>query len=151
MDVASALRQSPLFQGFTETGVGILSSICAERRYPAGSVLFAEQMMSDSMFIVGVGRVMLSTKNASGQDTALGEVSAGDWLGELALISTGQRQCTATATTDVSAFEMRQSDFQRMMATKPQACIKLMMTICTHLGQKMVANKETLKALVSRV
>ncbi len=108
-------------------------------------------MMSDSMFIVGAGRVMLSAKNASGQDTALGEISAGDWLGELALISTGQRQCTATAGTDVSAFEMRQADFQRMMATKPQACIKLMMTICTHLGQKMVANKEALKALVSRV
>ncbi len=151
MDAAAALRASPLFQGFTETGISILSSVCAQKVYPSGSILFAEQMVSDSMYLIAVGRVMLSSKNATGQDAPMGEITTGDWLGELALISTGQRMCTATATTDVTAFEMRQGDFQRLMATKPQACIKLMMTICTNFAQKVAANRDALKSLLGKV
>lgn len=151
MDAAAALRASPLFQGFTETGIGILSSVCSQKIFPAGSLLFAEQMVSDSMFVIATGKVGLSSKNSGGQDLPLGDITTGDWLGELALISTGQRMCTATASTDVTAFEIRQSDFQRLMATKPQACIKLMMTICTNFAQKVSANKEALKSLLGRV
>jgi CRP-like cAMP-binding protein len=151
MDAAAAMRASPLFQGFTETGISILSGIFAQKMYPAGSVLFAEQMVSDSMFLIAVGRVALSAKTPNAPDQSLGEISTGDWLGELALISTSQRLCTATAANDVTAFEMRQSDFQRLMATKPQACIKLMMTICTHFAQKVAVNKDAFKSLLGRV
>ncbi len=151
MDAAAALRASPLFQGFTETGISILSSICFEKIYPVGSVLFAEQMVSDSMYLIGLGKVTLSSRQPNGPDLGLAELTTGDWLGELALISTSQRMCTATATTDVTAFEIRQGDFQRLMGTKPQACIKLMMTICTHFAQKVGANREALKSLLGRV
>lgn len=151
MDAAAALRASPLFQGFTETGINILATICAPKMFRAGTVLFAESMVADSMFIIGVGKVALSSKNTVGQDMVLGELNTGDWLGELGLLSTGQRLCTATAVTDVVAFEIRQGDFQRLMATKPQACIKLMMSICTSFAQKVAANRETLKSLLGRV
>lgn len=149
MDAATVLRNSPLFQGFTETGIGILSGICTPRTYPAGTPLFVEQMVSDSLLIVGEGRVALSTKTDKG-DLPLGELGPGDWLGELSLIATGQRMCTATAATPVAAFEIRQADFQKLVASKPQACMKLLMAICTHLGQKVIANREALRTLVSR-
>lgn len=147
MQAVDALRACTLLQGFTDTGLGILAGICTSRSYPQGTPLFAENMVSDSLLLIAEGTVALSTKSERG-DLALGELGPGDWLGELSLIQTGQRACTATATTAVSAFEIRQSDFQKLMASKPQACMKLLMAICTHFGQKVMANKDALKSLV---
>ncbi len=151
MDAAAVLRSSALFQGFTDTGIAILAGICTRRSYPQGTPLFAENMVSDSLLVVADGKVALTTKDAHGHELALGELGTGDWLGELSLISPGQRQCTATATSAVNAYEIRQADFQKLMTTKPQACIKLLMAICTHFGQKVVANKDALKTLVGKV
>ncbi len=148
MDAAAALRASPLLSGFTDTGVGILAGIASARTYPAGTPLFVENMVSDTLIIVGDGRVALTTKNEKGAELQMGELGPGDWLGELSLITTGQRQCTATAVTPVTAFEIRQADFQKLMAVKPQACIKLLMAICTTFGEKIIVTKDAIKTLV---
>ena len=149
MDAASALRSSQLFEAFTDTGISILAGICTSRTFPPGTPLFVENMVADSLLVVGEGRVALSTKSERG-DLPLGELGPGDWLGELSLINSGQRLCTATALTNVSAVEIRQGDFQKLTATKPQACMKLMMAICTTFGQKVQANRDALKTLVAR-
>jgi CRP-like cAMP-binding protein len=148
MDAAAALRSSALFSGFTDTGIGILASIATARTYPAGTPLFVENMVSDTLIVVGEGRVALTTKNDRGADLQMGELGPGDWLGELSLITTGQRQCTASALTQVVAFEIRQAEFQKLMGVKPQACIKLLMAICTTFGQKIITTKDALKTLV---
>ncbi len=150
MTAAEVLRQCALLSGFTDTGIGILAGISHAKSYPPGSPIFAESMVSDSMLVIGEGRVALSARGERG-DTSLGELGPGDWLGELALINPGQRQCTATAATAVSAFEIRQVDFQKLMLSKPQACMKLLMAICTSFGGKVAANREALKALVTHL
>jgi CRP-like cAMP-binding protein len=149
MEAVRALKSSPLFQSFTDTGIGILAGICTPRTYPPGTPLFVEGMVGDSMLVVADGRVALSMKSDRG-DLPLGELGPGDWLGELSLITTGPRMCTATAVTPVEAYEIRQSDFQRLTNTKPQACMKLLMSICTSFGQKVQANRDSLRSLVSR-
>jgi CRP/FNR family transcriptional regulator, cyclic AMP receptor protein len=149
MEAVRALRASPLFQSFTDTGIGILAGICTVKTFPPGTPLFVESMVGDSMLVVAEGRVALSMKSERG-DLPLGELGPGDWLGELSLITTGQRMCTATAVTSVEAFEIRQGDFQRLTNTKPQACMKLLMNICTAFGQKVQANRDSLRSLVSR-
>lgn len=150
MDAASALKASPLFKGFTPTGLQIVSSICTKHNYPQGSPLFVENMVSDAMLIIAEGKVALSVKGKANEEIMVGEANPGDWLGELALINTGQRLCTATATSAVTAFGIRQGDFQKLMATKPQACIKLLMAIVGAVGQKVVDNRDALKSLVSK-
>jgi CRP/FNR family transcriptional regulator, cyclic AMP receptor protein len=149
MDAAAALKASALFESFTDTGIAILASIAVQRSYPAGTPVFVESMLSDSLLVLADGTVTLAMKGPRG-DLPMGEVGPGEWLGELSLLTTGQRQCTATATTQVTAFELRHADFQRLMTSKPQACTKLLMAICTTFAQKVVANKDALRALASR-
>ncbi|MBK7863425.1 MAG: cyclic nucleotide-binding domain-containing protein [Archangiaceae bacterium] len=149
IDPVVALKASPLFAGFTDTGLTILAGITAPHNYPAGTPLFVENMVSDCMLIIVEGKVALTTKDPhGGGDLQLGELGPGDWLGELALISTGQRMCTATATSTVKALEIRQADFQKTLALKPQACIKLLMSIVTRFGQKVADNKDALRSLL---
>ena len=148
MDAASALKASALFKGFTDTGLQIVASICVRRHFPQGSPLFVENMVSDAMLVVAEGKVSLTVKGKANEELPVGDIGAGDWLGELSLINTGQRMCTATAASAVTAFEIRQADFQKLMANKPQACIKLLMGIVGAVGQKVVDNREALKSLV---
>lgn len=147
MDPAAALKASPLFKGFTETGLTILAGISAFRAYPQGTPLFVENMASDALLIVAEGKVVLTAKSG-GRDVALGELGPGDYLGELSLIATGQRMCSAIAMTPVTCLEIRQADFQKLLALKPQACLKLLMSIVTHFGAKVAENKEALKSLL---
>lgn len=149
MTAAEGLRACGLLSGFTDTGIQILAGIASARSYPAGALLFAENMVSDSLLVLGDGRVALSTRGERG-DLSLGELGPGDWLGELSLITPGQRLCTATAASNVTAFEIRQGDFHKLVATKPQACMKLLMAICTQFGLKVAANKDALRSLVAR-
>ena len=62
----------------------------------------------------------------------------------------GPRLCTATASSDVRAVEIRHADFQTLMAQKPQACIKLLMGIVSHFGAKARDNRDMLRTLVAR-
>lgn len=147
---ADALRACPLFKDFSPTGIAIFASVAVPRAFPKGSVLFTEGKPGDSLLIVGEGSVRLSAKNASGEEVSLGEVGGGEPLGELALVQKGERLCSATAATDVSALEIRYETFQKLLAQKPQACIKLLMAIVSHFGTKARENREMLKSLVGK-
>lgn len=148
MSAANALKACPLFKGFTDTGIQILAQVALPRSFPKGAPLFVENMLSESLLIISEGTVRLSSKSASGEDVALAEVGLGEPLGELALVQQGQRLCTATALTDVAALEIRHADFQKLLAQKPQACIKLLMGIINHVGQKVRDNRDSWKSLV---
>lgn len=150
MATVDGLRACALFKGFTDTGLGIVAGIATQRLFPKGVPLFVENMVADSLLILVEGKVSITARNDSGQEINLGELGPGDYLGELSLIQQGQRLCTATAASQVSALELRHADFQRLMGQKPQACIKLLMGICATFGQKVIDNREALRALLPR-
>ena len=129
---------------------GGTASVDALARDALGTPLFVESMVADSLLIIAEGTVGLHTKGLKNEDLFLGELTVGDWLGELSLINIGQRLCTANAVTPVTAFEIRQADFQKLIAQKPQACIKLLMSIVSAFGQKVVDNKDALRSLLSK-
>ena len=149
MSVVESLKACALFRGFTDTGIQIIAGIATERAFPKGVPLFVENMVGDSLLILADGRVRLSTKSGN-DDINLGEAGPGDYLGELSLIQQGQRMCTATAMEKVLAIEIRHADFQKLLAQKPQACIKLLMGVVSLFGQKMVDSRETLRAMLVR-
>ncbi|MBM7116352.1 cyclic nucleotide-binding domain-containing protein [[Archangium] primigenium] len=150
MEVVAALKACPLFKDFSDVGLQIFAAIGVSRAFPKGSVLFTEGRPGESLLIIHDGSVRLSARSTSGEETSLGEVGPGEPLGELALLQKGERQCTATALTDVSAVELRHADFQRLTAQKPQACVKLLMGIVLHFSQKVRDNREAMKSLVGK-
>lgn len=151
MDAVEALKACPLFKGFTDTGLQILAGVATERTYPKGVPLFVENMVGDSLVILTSGKVRVSAKNPAGDEVVLCELGPGDFLGELALIQQGQRLCTATSISGVNAFEIRHADFQKLLAQKPQACLKLLMNVVSSFGQKILENREAFRSLLPKV
>ena len=145
-----AIKTSSLFKGFTETGLQIFGAIATARVFPRGTPLFVEGMVGDSLFIVALGQVRLTAKNTVGEDVNIGEIGPGEHIGEMALLSQGPRLCTAVAMSDVTALEFRSVDFQRLLAQKPQACLKLVLVIAGAMAQKVRDLQPALKPLVGK-
>ena len=112
--------------------------------------VFVVMALLGALIVLAQGRVKLTAKNRSGEQAAVGEMGPGDYLGEISLIRPGQRMCTATALSEVSAVEIRHVDFQKLLASKPQACVKLLMGIFSLFGEKLNDNRENLRLLLEK-
>lgn len=150
MAVLDALKTSALFKGFTDTGLQIFATIATPRTFPRGTPLFVEGMVGDSLFIIALGQVKVAAKNTGGEDVTLGELGPGEHVGDLALLHQGSRMSTATAVSDVTAIELRHADFQKLLAQKPQACLKLILTLSQGLAQRVRDAGPLLKPLVGK-
>jgi CRP/FNR family transcriptional regulator, cyclic AMP receptor protein len=150
MEIEAALKACPLFKDFSDVGIQIFAAIGVSRAFPKGSTLFQEGRVGESLLIIHDGSVRLSARSASGGEVTLAEVGSGEPLGELTLIQKGDRLCTATALSDVRAVEIRYADFQKLTAQKPQACVKLLMSVILHFSQKVRENQGALKSLVGK-
>lgn len=148
--VEAVLSRSPLLEGFSPTGLQIVAAAGVERRLARGTVLFAENQPGDSMFFVGEGRVAIGVQNDTGRNQLVGSLGPGEALGSLCLLQPTTRMCTALAETDVVVIELRADDFKKVLAQKPQACIKLLLAVATQFGKALSENKAGLRSLVGR-
>ena len=149
MTVAEALQRAPLFKDFTETGLRIFAAIAIEKVLPAGSPIFVEDMVGESLFIVKSGTVRIVQKGEGGE-RELGTLGPGDHLGELALLGRGVRLVTAIAATSCEVVEITQRDFAKLQPQKPQACLKLALAIAGDLAAKVAESRDLLRDLAGR-
>jgi CRP-like cAMP-binding protein len=143
------LQKAPLFRDFTETGLKIFASIALEKTIPAGTPLFAESMVGESLFIVKSGTVRITQKTAEGEKE-LAVVGAGEHLGELALLAKTVRLVSAVAATACEVLELTHRDFARLQPQKPQACLKLALAIANDLAVRAADSRDLLREVAGR-
>jgi CRP-like cAMP-binding protein len=148
MTIVEALAKAPLFREFTETGLKIFAAIAVERSIPAGSPIFVENMVGESLFVVKSGSVRITQKTAEGEKE-LAAAGPGDHLGALALLGKGVRLVSAVAATGCEVIEISQRDFVRLQPQKPQACLKLALAIAQDLAQRVSESREQLRELAA--
>ncbi len=146
MTALEALQKAPLFREFTDTGLRIFASIALEKQVPAGSPLFVENMVGESLFIVKSGTVRITRKAGDGEKE-LGTAGPGDHLGELALLAKSVRLVSAVAATPCEVIEITQRDFAKLGPQKPQACLKLALAIAQDLALRVAEAREQLREL----
>lgn len=149
MTAVDALQRAPLFKDFTETGIKIFAAIAQEKAIPAGTPIFVENMVGESLFIVVSGTVRLTQRTADGE-RELAVVGAGEHLGVLALLAKTLRLVSAVAATQCEVLELTQRDFTRLQPQKPQACLKLALAIAADLAGKVSDAREAVRELAWR-
>lgn len=149
MTAVEALAKAPLFRELTETGLRIFASIAVEKAIPAGTPLFVESMVGESLFVVKSGTVKLTQKTQDGE-RELAELGAGEHVGEVALLGRTVRLVSAVAATPCQVLEITHRDFVRLQPQKPQACLKLALAIAAELARKVAENRDALRELTAR-
>ena len=149
MTPVEALARAPLFKDFTETGLKIFAAIAQPKEIPAGSPIFVENMLAESLFVVKSGTVRITQRVGDGEKE-LAILGAGEHLGAVALLGRSVRLVSAVAATPCEVLEISQRDFARLQPQKPQACLKLALAIAADLAQKVADNRDALRDLPAR-
>ncbi len=128
-DIAQVLKSTELFRSFTDTGIQILASVAHVKKVPARTPLFVEQMLGDGLYVLAEGRIRVSVRGPDGRDVTLAILAAPATLGEAAILRSGPRLCSAVAEVPSVVVELTRRDVANLQRSKPQAVLKLMMSV----------------------
>lgn len=89
------------------------------RRCNSGEVVFREGDAPDYLYLIRSGSVTVS-RDVGGRDVVLSYVSAGNYVGEMALLSDTPRTATIQATVPTEMLRLDAATFKRVIARNPE-------------------------------
>jgi len=105
-----------------------------ELSVPAGSVIFRQGDAGDSMFIIERGRVRIALA-VDGQENEVAVLEAGDFFGELSLLSDAPRTATAVALQDTALLVVGRDVFAMMMQDDLGIVFRMLHAMGERLGR----------------
>lgn len=92
------------------------------KTFKKGEALFKEGDPGDALYIIRKGSVKISRKDPSGNDITRSYMPAGNYLGEIALLSEGvvPRTATVTAVVATETVAIDKPSFRAMLAANPE-------------------------------
>ena len=125
---ADILRKVPLFAGLDDKELRQIADTMQERRFSAGSTVTQEGAGGVGFFVVEGGEADVSV---GGEQR--GTIKAGDYFGEIALLTDSPRTATITARTDLLCYGMTPWDFRPLVESNSTIAWKLL----TAMAQKL--------------
>ena len=113
-DKVAILRGVPLFADLDERSLQAVAILAHETDFKAGDVLMVEGEAGEQFYVIVDGTVRIE----QGERT-IRSLTAGGFLGEIALVERRPRTATATCVTDVRLLEVRAHEFERLLDTLP--------------------------------
>lgn len=111
----------------------------------AGTVLFREGEEGSNLYVIKSGRVRLQ-KKVHETEVGLGELGAGAFCGELALINDQPRPVTATVVEDASLLKVDASQFEKMVENNSDIALRML----KKMGQRLTEAQYRVTNLILR-
>lgn len=131
-----------MLDGLTADEMNALSAHAAVQTFPKNAVIINEGDRSDSIVIIGSGRVKVFLHDVDGKEVILNIHGPGEYFGEMVL-DEGPRSASV-ATLETSKFLIiSKADFRQFLATHPDFAMKLI----NRLMHRVRALTENVKSL----
>jgi CRP/FNR family transcriptional regulator, cyclic AMP receptor protein len=122
------LQRVPLFSGLERKELAQIAESMRERTFSAGQTVTEQGVGGAGFFIVESGE---ATVSVDGQQR--GTIGAGDYFGEIALLTGSERTATITATSDLHCYGMTPWDFRPLVEGNPGIAWKLLQSMAEKL------------------
>lgn len=123
-DKVAILRGVPLFAELDDRSLQAVAILAHEVTFDAGEVLMVEGESGDAFYVIVEGTVRIEQG-----DRTVRSLTAGGFLGEIALVEQKRRTATATCVTAVRLLEVRAHEFARLLDTLPAVHDRVMAAI----------------------
>lgn len=124
------------------------------KKFPKGSVIFAEFEKGSSFYLIQAGRVQL-IKVINGVEKNIDILETGEIFGEMAILDNSPRSASAIAYDDVVALEFNKENFEILLKGSPVIGLRLLKTfvkrIYTQKRRFMILTIEDVHARVADV
>ena len=129
------LRALSLFADLSARELKIVQGVLHEREYLAGEVIFDEGEDGNALYIVRTGRVLICRHGRP--DSAIAELAAGSFFGELALLDSAPRAAQARALEPCRLAVFFGSDFLSLLDTEAKVANSILLQLSRHLGRRL--------------
>ena len=102
------------------------------RDFPAGTVLFGEGQPGHVMYIVITGEIEIR-RRVGGSERVLAVLGAGEFFGEMAILSGRPRSATAVARTAARLLVIDGTTFEAMLRARPEIALRLIKALAARL------------------
>lgn len=109
---AEALGRAPIFASLSKKELAALARVTEDIRVPAGTVLCKEGSLGREFYVIVEGTADVTR---SGKPKPIASRNAGEFVGEIALITTTRRTATVTAATPLRCLILMRGDFRRVL------------------------------------
>ena len=124
------LKRAPLFQGCSKSELRALASTADELDLREGTIITREGRPGREFFVLISGTAEVTKK---GKEVAL--LGAGDWFGEIALLTDAPRTATVKATSPVDVLVITDRRFKTVVETMPSIALKILSSIGERLAR----------------
>ena len=118
------LERVPIFQGLDHRELERIASSMKQRTFNAGDTVTAEGQGGVGFFVIESGEAKVTI---GGRDRRT--LGAGDYFGEVALLTDSPRTATITAETDLRCYGMTSWDFKPLVESHSSIAWKLIQTM----------------------
>ncbi|HRY28736.1 MAG TPA: Crp/Fnr family transcriptional regulator [Elusimicrobiota bacterium] len=133
MNIASFLKQIPLFHCLGEADLRRVARITKVREARKGETIFTKDTWGDCLYIVVSGVVKIFSMSRTGKTKTFALLESRDFFGEMALLERGERSAGAVAATPAVLLTIHRRDFQKLVKDRPQVAFVLLRTLCDRL------------------
>ena len=120
VNAAEILAKIPLFADVLDADqIERLAAKCHTAVFPAGALLMTEGDFGSSMFALVEGSVSVTAAGELDDPHAVAELSPGDFVGEMSLLTGARRRATVEALTEVVAVEIPKVALEEVLARAP--------------------------------
>ncbi len=147
MNTVKVLKENSLFKGVDERVINVLANISEAVSVPAETVIFAEGMQSDAMFIIASGKVDVLKDSQDKQETVIGELSRGDVLGLLSLVKGGSRAVTVKSKEPVELITITQESFDKLVKNNIHAAYQVLFSMTQYIAD-LIGSPEGVKEMM---
>jgi CRP-like cAMP-binding protein len=123
-DKGKLIAGVPLFAGLSKKELGQVASIAEELDFKAGKQLIREGGPGREFFILLEGSAEV-TRNGK----KLATRKAGDFFGEIALVSDRPRMATVTTLEPTVALIVTETNFRRLVRQSPEIALKVLQAV----------------------
>jgi CRP/FNR family cyclic AMP-dependent transcriptional regulator len=102
------------------------------RDYPAGTVLFREGDVADYMYVVQAGEIEIQ-RRINDSDRVLAVLPAGEFFGEMAILSGRPRSATAVVRVPSRLLVIEPRTFEAMLRGKTEIAVRMIKTLAGRL------------------
>jgi CRP/FNR family transcriptional regulator, cyclic AMP receptor protein len=124
------LKRVPLFAGCSKSELRELAKTADELDIREGTVLTREGRTGKEFFVLVDG-----TAQVTKGDKKVAELKAGDWFGEIALLTDSPRTATVTATSPVDVLVITDRRFRTVVETMPSIALKVLSCVGERLAR----------------
>jgi small-conductance mechanosensitive channel len=120
-----SLRRIGILDVLTPEQIGRLAEENVERFYAAGEPVIRQGDPGTSLFVIMSGRVEVTALQEGTPSVRLATLEAGDYFGEMSLMTGAPRSATVAAVVETRLLEVCKESFRRILAAQPDLVDRL--------------------------